>query len=523
MTTNSRRDILAGAMAVTLAASAPSAAFARARNPAIPRWDIFELKLTGPSTGNPFRDVQLSAIFEQGGREIEVRGFYDGGGVFKIRFMPDATGDWRYVTRSSVAALNGKSGRLRCKTPRSGVHGPVGVRNTHHFGHADGTPFYPFGTTCYAWIHQSESLQQQTLKTLAASPFNKMRMCVFPKSYEYNNNEPALYPFERDAEGKSDFSRPNPAFYAHLEQRILDLQALGIETDLILFHPYDRWGYATMSADDDDQYLRYALARLSSIRSVWWSMANEYDFMRAKTVADFDRLFHIVERDDPYGHLRSIHYGKVPYDYGRTWVTHASLQTSSFTRTAEFLTEFRKPVVYDEVQYEGNLNRRWGNLSGQEMTWRFWRGVIGGAYVTHGETLLEDQEEYDESATPTLWWSHGGALRGSSPARISFLKALVADASYSPPAKAGFEGEPAPYYPNASTVGADGKAITSVLYFMDYHQPIWFEFPLPAGTFTAEIIDPWEMTISPLPGTLSGKVKLKLPGTPFKAVRLRRV
>ncbi len=41
--------------------------------------------------------------------------------------------------------------------------------------------------------------------------------------------------------------RPNPAFFAHLEQRIADLRALNIEADLILFHPYDRWGYATMS------------------------------------------------------------------------------------------------------------------------------------------------------------------------------------------------------------------------------------------------------------------------------------
>ena len=35
-----------------------------------------------------------------------------------------------------------------------------------------------------------------------------------------------------------------------------------IEADLILFHPYDRWGYATMPAEADDRYLRYVIARL---------------------------------------------------------------------------------------------------------------------------------------------------------------------------------------------------------------------------------------------------------------------
>ena len=406
--------------------------------------------------------------------------------------------------------------------PRPGVRGPVGVRNERHFGYADGTPFYPFGTTCYAWIHQSDALQKQTLATLAKSPFNKMRMCVFPKSYEYNNNEPALYPFERDAAGKSDFTRPNPAFYRHLEARIDDLEALGIETDLILLHPYDRWGYATMSAADDDAYLRYTVARLSSRRSIWWSMANEYDFMKAKTVADWDRMFKLVEREDPYGHLRSIHHGRIQYDHSRPWVTHVSYQGSAFDKIGEMLSSFRKPVVLDEVQYEGNLNRRWGNLSGEEMTWRFWRGVIAGAYVTHGETLLNPKDEFDELKTPTLWWAHGGGLRGTSPERIGFLRKIVEGASPGAPAKAGFEADPKGYYPCAQTFGADGKTVSTILYFLDYHQPIWHEFPLPSGNFSAEMIDPWGMTVSPAGRNLSGKVKLRLPAKPYHVVRFNR-
>jgi hypothetical protein len=29
------------------------------------------------------------------------------------------------------------------------------------------------------------------------------------------------------------------------------------------------------------------------------------------------------------------------------------------------------------------------------------------------------------------------------------------------------------------------------LYFMDYHQPNYYGFPLPDGSYTAELIDPW--------------------------------
>jgi hypothetical protein len=73
------------------------------------------------------------------------------------------------------------------------MHGPVRVRNQFHFAHADGTPFLPFGTTCYAWAHQPLPMQAQTLQTLGKARFNKLRMGVFPKHYIYNANEP-LHP-----------------------------------------------------------------------------------------------------------------------------------------------------------------------------------------------------------------------------------------------------------------------------------------------------------------------------------------
>src|ERR1700761_9089877 len=209
--------------------------------------------------------------------------------------MPDTLGEGSYVPASNLPALAGKTGKFACVAALAGVHGPVQVRNMHHFAYADGTPYFPFGTTSYAWVHEPEELQEQTLETLRASSFNKIRMCVFPKSYEYVHNEPPMYPFERDASGVSDFAKFNPAYFAHLEKRIGDLRELNIESDLIVFHPYDRWGYSRMPAEADDRYLKYVLARFSAYRNIWWSLSNEFDLMRAKTIQDFDRFFHIVE------------------------------------------------------------------------------------------------------------------------------------------------------------------------------------------------------------------------------------
>lgn len=491
-------------------------------------WEIFEHRMEGPREGNPFVDVAFGAVFSQGHREVAVDGFYDGDGVYKVRFMPDAVGEWRFRTVSSVKTLDGREGRFLAVVARAGVHGPVRVANTHHFAYADGTPYFPFGTTSYAWIHQSEVLQEQTVATLKAAPFNKVRMCVFPKHYEYNHNEPPFYPFPHEgsvpgkAGWKNDFSRFNPAFFAHLEKRIGDLRDMGIEADLILFHPYDRWGYQSMPAEVDDRYLRYVLARLASYRNVWWSMANEFDLMKAKRTSDFDRMFHLVEQHDPYRHLRSIHFSRTPYDYSAPWVTHGCMQLAKFDEAARYLADWGKPVLFDEVQYEGNLDRRWGNISGDEMTRRFWQGVVSGCYVTHGETLLDADAEMSEETTPTLWWAHGGRLKGMSPRQIAFLRRLVEESAVphgGVEVRAGFEAQEKPYYLNATVYAADGRRARTVLYFLDDHQPIWYEFPLPEGVFRAEMIDPLACTVAPVEGTFRGKSRIRLSGRPFRAVR----
>jgi hypothetical protein len=488
----------------------------------VERWGLFEAELAGPAEGDPFIDAKLSAVFRRGDECVEVPGFYDGEGRYRIRFMPDRVGEWSFATRSGEPTLDGIEGGFSCVENRPGNHGPVGPRDRFHFKYADGTPYFPFGTTCYAWIHQSAELQELTLRTLAASPFNKIRMCVFPKHYDYNHSEPELYPFTGSPEAGFDVMRFNPAFFRHLEGRILDLQRLGIECDLILFHPYDRWGFSDMGSEADESSLRYLVSRLSAFRNIWWSMANEYDlFLREdgslkKDVEEWDRLARVVQSQDPYGHLRSIHNCLKLYDHAKDWVTHASIQRLDHYKTAENAAEWRasygKPVVIDECAYEGNINHGWGNITGQEMTRRLWEGCVRGGYVGHGETYVHPRD--------ILWWSHGGELHGSSPARIAFLRGIVESA----PAPLEPVPRPAGYLfdPNWDVAaGSAGEGYS--LYYFGFCQPAFRIFDLdPRKTYRVEIIDTWEMTIREAEGSFSGKFRVELPGKPYIAVRITR-
>src|SRR5580765_3898017 len=141
-----------------------NAALAHAVN--VEQWGQFEVVLKGPASGNPFVEVELSATFIQGKQKVQVSGFYDGDGSYKIRFMPTSLGEWSYKTGSNRPELDGKTGQLTVVKPLPGNRGPVRVRNTFHFAYADGTAFFPIGTTCYAWTHQPAKIEEQTLVTL---------------------------------------------------------------------------------------------------------------------------------------------------------------------------------------------------------------------------------------------------------------------------------------------------------------------------------------------------------------------
>jgi Domain of unknown function (DUF5605)/Domain of unknown function (DUF5060)/Protein of unknown function (DUF4038) len=478
-----------------------------------------DIALKGPAAGNPFLDVEVSAHIAAPPASTvgdhTVTGFYDGDGTYRVRFLPDAVGRYTVTTTSNAASLDGVAITVEVGPAAAGDHGPVSVVG-FSFRHADGTRCLPLGTTCYAWTHQGDELEETTLQTLAGAPWTKVRMCVFPKSMVYNENEPPRYPFEfteaevaaagamRDGR-RYDLQRPDPDFFRHLERRIVQLADLGVDADLILFHPYDRWGYATMGTEADLHYLRYVVARLASFPNLWWSLANEYDLM-TKSDDDWHRLGRLVEELDPYGHPRSIHQGASLFDHAAEWITHASLQKTDNYRTAEntelWRNEWGKAVVLDEIAYEGNLPFGWGNITGEELVRRHWEAACRGGWGGHGETFLDPDD--------VIWWAKGGVLKGDSPARIAFLKGVLADAP----------SDLTPSWSGDFVCGAAGDDY--LLYYTSFMQPAVADFRLPPGEWTLDVLDTWAMTIEPLRGRFSGTATVELPGRPYIAVRAQR-
>lgn len=496
------------------------------------RWDVFEIVLSGTADGNPYTEQTLTGIFTSRNESKTVTGFYDGDGIYRIRFMPSYEGRYTFILRASF--FDGTlSGAFYSDPSDKNVHGPVQVINQYHFAYKDGTPFYPFGTTSSLWELQDDDIEKKTLETLKQSSFNKLRFCIFPKYDRFNLNDPDLFPYEGIPEnipdltednftnymGKSeenhfDHTRFNPAYFRKIEKSIKQLRNADIEADLTLFHPYDRWGFASMSEEENVLYINYIINRFSAYRNVWWSLADGWDLFKNKSENDWERYASLLVKKDPYHHLRSIHGNRKTYDQTKSWITHVSGQITNLYKTAEATNELReeyqKPVVMDELGFEGNSPYGSGSLTGEEEVRRFWETALRGGYPGHGETLVNTDDKL-------IWSLKGGTLNGESWKRVSFLMKIINEVP----------GNGIVYDDNEidSICGMpeeDEPVKSQYLYYYSFMRPSWRDFHIDDNTdFVAEIIDTWNMTIK-VAGIFHGSFRLDLPGKQYIAVRLRK-
>lgn len=489
------------------------------------QYEMFELRFKGDELVSSAVEIDLTAEFTVNKKTTRVKGFYNGEGSYIIRFYPDIAGTYTY----KVTGVAETKGVELCESSKE--HGMVRAEG-NHFLYEDGTPYYPFGTTVYALAHQEQVIIEQTFETLAAAPFNKIRHCIFPKHYDYNHNEPKFYPFDKKEDGGWDVHQPCFAFWDNMEKIIFRLGKLGIQSDLVLFHSYDRWGFTCLSLEEWKIYVDYVMRRFSAIPYIWWSMANEYDFIFNHDLEEWYEIEKFIIENDPYQHLLSNHNGMKLYDFSRPGITHCSIQTNAIHMADIWQKRYQKPVIFDEFCYEGNVQYEWGNISGFEMVNRFWQACAKGAYGTHGETFYSEDK--------VLWWSKGGKLKGESSKRIRFLRDLLESfpsplepwdemdfEDFSNPTEIKKEGEVPPFFKVMNWLTEEERTNLgwkNAAYAGHCQEDVYLKYyarqcvaissiKLPKEhTYKIEVIDIWEMTRETINEEASGKTKIILPG-----------
>jgi Domain of unknown function (DUF5605) len=194
---------------------------------------------------------------------------------------------------------------------------------------------------------------------------------------------------------------------------------------------------------------------------------------------------------------------------------------------------YGKPIINDELEYEGNIPFPWGNISADEEVHRFWIMVVNGGYAGHGETYMHPQD--------ILWWSKGGVLHGDSWRGIAFLREIISDiplGGLTPIAEIEDNG----IFPGAFTRWywtriSGGMQAGYYLIYLGEHQmktmPVW----LADDKYDVDIIDTRARTITP--GSLEvyneatmghnpytrfapASYQIELPSKPYIAIRVKR-
>ena len=339
--------------------------------PGVAKWEIFEESFQVlRSFENPFAEVELKADFISDGICCSVDGFYDGGGVWRIRFSPMQEGAWRYETHANISELDGLTGGFECTKPIS--RGPLTLNPQfpNWFFRGDGKAqlilndgWFPHTANGHELPFEDLEFQQPSEKDFddyfdILSGYGVNMVAGMSELYARQKSitdRTFVWPWAIvDAENNLiDKERFNLDFYRRWEHNLahaakLDLfYAFELLYDDSLIrprewnnHPYNVKNGGWLTADEGTEvcwrnlfdiknedskkylgrYIRYTLARLACYRNVIWEVGAENANLAVLPARMLPNAFMPVERvaewyiywsrfialNDPYGRLRTM-------------------------------------------------------------------------------------------------------------------------------------------------------------------------------------------------------------------------
>jgi len=328
------------------------------------KWDRFETSVTNTRTyADPYGGVNLDVTYTRpDGSTVRFWGFYDEGTAWKLRFMPDQTGTWRYAATFSDGA-SGKSGTFDCvasTTPGMIAKDEV---NPKWFGFKGGNH------VLVRSLHIGDRFFAKNWDDPAnPNDGNKRKAFLdWAGPQGYNTLSVASHYLNRNAPGRGagwdtpDLWPLNAAEYREMEVILNDLAARRI-----MIFPFA--GFFGKSSDfptdaaGQSRYLKYTLARLGPYWNVLLNVAGPEPLLdNYLSGADINRLGAEIRNKDVFGHLLSVHNatGDDPFR-DQAWHSYGTLQgpkTTSLSALSVGLLRNHhasKPLYAQETLWSGN-------------------------------------------------------------------------------------------------------------------------------------------------------------------------
>lgn len=324
----------------------------------VEKWGRLDIAISNDRNyANPYKDVQLDVVCTgPDGKELSFCGFYDGGKIWRFRFMPSVAGSWKYRAVFSDGA--------------QGVNGGFSVVNSNLPGLLIANRTNPL------WFSGTE---KQLLvrgfhvgdRFFASNWPNEKREAFLDwvTDHKYNFLTIASHYLNRQEKGRgNDWETPklwplDAAEYRKME-KILDELA---ERQIYVYPFAGFFGKSSnypVDPAEQEQYIRYTLARIGCFWNVVFNVAGPEPNLKDGWLlsGDVRRLGKLIKDNDIYNHLLTVHNagGDDPYK-DSDWTSFGTLQGPK-TLDRQVLSNgllknhnAAKPLLAQETLWPGNV------------------------------------------------------------------------------------------------------------------------------------------------------------------------
>ena len=399
--------------------------------------------VSAPHAANCFNDVAFTGRFElaNGDKAWLVDGFCDsdGGSVFRMRFMPPATGEYRYVVeyrqgndrRTTRGSFQAVAGHRR---------GPIRVDQTyrwHFIWEGTGEHYFFNGTTAY-WLMgwSDEKVIESSIERLHRLKINRMRVTVAGRTNVFYG-EPVML-----GKNWTVFLTPWPAqlpedifhpgfdytrFFVPYWQKFDRMLRMARDRDMIVslvLDMNDSRTHPASASEDEKRFFRYAVARFGAFSNITWDLGDDLDQYR--TPSWTHQTGEMIEELDPYHHLATSHpVSNSHQDRTADWFGFTSFQEWSRDQHTFMLFQRRKqralgriiPQTNEEYGYEDHYplwSQGPGSESADALRRTAWDIVMAGGYQTTGETARRGTNVWPDTG--------GGWMNGRGDGTMTMLQ-----------------------------------------------------------------------------------------------------
>ena len=384
----------------------------------IDAYDFLEVtaNVSLPHASNPFTDVVFRGSFEtaDGSKRWPVEGFCDSddGSIFRIRFMPPTSGDYKYSVEfeqggarwSSEGVFHARDGRRR---------GPIRVDPKypwHFIWEGTGEHYFLNGTTAY-WLMgwRDDKVIHSSIERLHKLKANRIRVTVAGRTNVFYGEPVMVGPdwttfiTPWPAEKADDIYHPGfdyTRFHLPYWQRFERALQFARDRDMIIslvLDMNDSRVHPAAGSEDEHRFIRYAIARFGAFSNITWDLGDDLDIYRDEEWTRATGRF--IKKWDAYRHLVTSHpVDNKHQDRISDWFDFTSFQEWSRDQHAFMLSQRKQqaqlgriiPQTNEEYGYEDHYPAPWSPRppaeSADTLRRTAWEIVMAGGYQTTGET-----------------------------------------------------------------------------------------------------------------------------------------